>query len=104
MWRMLQRDEPEDYVLATGVPASVRDFLGAAFAAGGLDWREHVVFDPKYERPSEVHELVGDAAKARERLGWQPAVRWRELAELMVEADVEALDAELSGARVRIDR
>jgi GDPmannose 4,6-dehydratase len=104
MWRMLQRDEPDDYVLATGVPASVREFLEAAFAAGGLDWAEHVRFDPKYERPSEVHALVGDAAKARELLGWQPAVRWRELAELMVEADIAALDAELSGARVRIDR
>jgi GDPmannose 4,6-dehydratase len=104
MWRMLQRDEPDDYVLATGVPASVRDFLQAAFSAGGLDWREHVAFDAKYERPSEVHALVGDAAKARELLGWEPAVRWRELAELMVEADIETLDAELSGARIRIDR
>ncbi|RKN45918.1 GDP-mannose 4,6-dehydratase [Streptomyces hoynatensis] len=104
MWRMLQRDEPDDYVVATGVPATVRDFLQAAFAAGGLDWTEHVRFDPKYERPSEVDALVGDAAKARELLGWEPAVRWRELAELMVEADIAALNAELSGARVRIDR
>ncbi|WP_326599362.1 GDP-mannose 4,6-dehydratase [Streptomyces sp. NBC_01803] len=104
MWRMLQRDEPDDYVVATGVPATVRDFLQAAFTAGGLDWTEHVLFDPKYERPSEVDALVGDASKARDLLGWEPAVRWRELAELMVEADIAALDAELSGARVRIDR
>ncbi|MGP4110650.1 GDP-mannose 4,6-dehydratase [Streptomyces sp. 4N509B] len=104
MWRMLQRDEPDDYVLATGVPASVRDFLRAAFEAGGLDWHEHVGFDANYERPSEVDALIGDAAKARDLLGWEPAVRWRELAELMVRADIEALDAELSGARVRIDR
>ena len=104
MWRMLQQDEPDDYVVATGVPATVRDFLQAAFAAGGLDWTEHVRFDPKYERPSEVDALVGDAAKARDLLGWEPAVRWRELAELMVEADIAALNAELSGARVRIDR
>ncbi|RKN12142.1 GDP-mannose 4,6-dehydratase [Streptomyces radicis] len=104
MWRMLQRDEPDDYVVATGVPATVRDFLEAAFAAGGLDWAEHVRFDPKYERPSEVDALVGDATKARELLGWQPSVHWKELAGLMVEADVAALDAELSGARVRIDR
>ncbi|RBM15875.1 GDP-mannose 4,6-dehydratase [Streptomyces sp. PT12] len=104
MWRMLQRDEPDDYVVATGVPATVRDFLDAAFAAGGLDWAEHVRFDPKYERPSEVDALVGDATKARELLGWQPSVHWKELAGLMVEADVAALDAELSGARVRIDR
>ncbi|MGK5529804.1 GDP-mannose 4,6-dehydratase [Streptomyces sp. URMC 129] len=104
MWRMLQRDEPDDYVVATGVPATVRDFLQAAFTAGGLDWTEHVLFDPKYERPSEVDALVGDASKARDLLGWEPAVRWRELAELMVEADIAMLDAELSGARVRIDR
>ncbi|MDT0344575.1 GDP-mannose 4,6-dehydratase [Streptomyces litchfieldiae] len=104
MWLMLQRDEPDDYVVATGVPATVRDFLRAAFAAGGLDWSEHVRFDPKYERPSEVDALVGDASKARELLNWRPEVRWRELAELMVEADIAALDAELSGARVRIDR
>jgi GDPmannose 4,6-dehydratase len=104
MWRMLQRNEPDDYVVATGTPATVRDFLQASFAAAGLDWTEHVRFDPKYERPSEVDALVGDASKARELLGWQPVVRWRELAELMVEADIAALDAELSGARVRIDR
>ncbi|TDC73024.1 GDP-mannose 4,6-dehydratase [Streptomyces hainanensis] len=104
MWRMLQQDEPGDYVVATGVAATVRDFLTAAFAAGGLDWTEHVRFDPKYERPSEVDALIGDASKARDVLGWEPKVRWRELAELMVAADVEALDAELSGRRVRIDR
>ncbi|WP_461037627.1 GDP-mannose 4,6-dehydratase [Streptomyces mayteni] len=104
MWRMLQQDEPDDYVVATGVAATVRDFLAAAFAAGGLDWKDHVRFDPKYERPSEVDALIGDASKAREVLGWEPKVRWRELAELMVAADIEALDAELSGRRVRIDR
>ncbi|ONK14824.1 GDP-mannose 4,6-dehydratase [Streptomyces sp. MP131-18] len=104
MWRMLQRDEPDDYVVATGVPATVRDFLHAAFASCGLDWARHVLFDPKYERPSEVDALVGDASKARDLLGWQPAVRWRELAGLMVEADIAALEEELSGARVRIDR
>jgi GDPmannose 4,6-dehydratase len=104
MWLMLQQDEPDDYVVATGVPATVREFLHAAFTAGGLDWAEHVRFDPKYERPSEVAALVGDASKARDLLGWQPSVRWRELAELMVAADIAALEAELSGARIRIDR
>ncbi|MFD5319726.1 GDP-mannose 4,6-dehydratase [Streptomyces sp. NPDC127098] len=104
MWRMLQQDEPGDYVVATGVAATVRDFLEAAFAAGGLDWTEYVRFDPKYERPSEVDALIGDASKAREVLGWKAEVRWRELAELMVAADIETLDAELSGRRVRIDR
>ncbi|RMI32495.1 GDP-mannose 4,6-dehydratase [Streptomyces triticirhizae] len=104
MWLMLQRDEPDDYVVATGVPATVRDFLQAAFAAGGLEWERYVRFDPKYERPSEVDALVGDPAKAERLLGWRPRTHWRELAELMVAADREALDAELSGATVRIDR
>ncbi|TDC24183.1 GDP-mannose 4,6-dehydratase [Streptomyces sp. 8K308] len=104
MWRMLQQDEPGDYVVATGVAATVRDFLQAAFSAAGLDWVEYVRFDPKYERPSEVDALIGDASKAREVLGWEPEVRWRELAELMVAADIEALDAELNGRHVRIDR
>ncbi|MCF6521870.1 GDP-mannose 4,6-dehydratase [Streptomyces sp. JJ36] len=104
MWRMLQHDHPDDYVVATGEAASVRDFLGAAFSAAGLDWREHVRFDPKYERPAEVDALIGDAAKAEETLGWKPRVRWPELARIMVEADIDALDAELSGASVRIDR
>ncbi|KAB8168514.1 GDP-mannose 4,6-dehydratase [Streptomyces sp. 3MP-14] len=104
MWLMLQRDEPDDYVVATGVPATVRDFLQAAFAAAGLEWERYVRFDPKYERPSEVDALVGDPAKAGRLLGWRPRTHWRELAELMVAADREALDAELSGATVRIDR
>lgn len=104
MWRMLQRDEPDDYVVATGQAATVRDFLQAAFETAGLDWTTYVRFDPKYERPSEVDALIGDATKARELLDWQPTVGWRELARLMVEADIAALDAELSGACVRVDR
>ncbi|GAB2631837.1 GDP-mannose 4,6-dehydratase [Streptomyces capparidis] len=104
MWRMLQRDEPDDYVVATGTAATVRDFLGAAFAAAGLDWTEYVRYDPKYERPSEVDALIGDAAKARELLGWEPSVRWDELARIMVEADIRQLEDELSGQRVRVDR
>ena len=104
MWRMLQHDEPDDYVVATGEAATVRDFLGAAFATVGLDWREHVRFDAKYERPSEVDALIGDAGKAEKALGWKPRVRWAELARIMVEADISALEAELSGATVRIDR
>ncbi|UED83830.1 GDP-mannose 4,6-dehydratase [Streptomyces profundus] len=104
MWLMLQRETPDDYVVATGVAASVRDFLHAAFAAGGLNWEEHVRFDPKYERPSEVDALIGDPSKAAELLDWRPRTHWRELAELMVAADVEVLAAELSGSRVRVDR
>ncbi|WP_101256522.1 GDP-mannose 4,6-dehydratase [Streptomyces barkulensis] len=104
MWRMLQRDEPDDYVVATGVAATVRDFLTAAFGAAGLDWERHVRFDPKYERPTEVDALIGDASKAQKLLDWSPRVHYDELARIMVEADVAQLEAELSGRRVRVDR
>jgi len=104
MWLMLQRDVPDDYVVATGEAGSVRQFLDAAFSTADLDWTEYVRFDPKYERPSEVDALIGDATKAGDLLGWKPQVKWPELARIMVEADIEALDAELAGATVRIDR
>ncbi|WP_066516950.1 GDP-mannose 4,6-dehydratase [Curtobacterium ammoniigenes] len=91
MWRMLQADEPDDYVLATGGSFTVRDFLTAAFAHAGLDWEKHVRFDERYLRPAEVDALVGDASKARERLGWVPTVDTAELARIMVDADIEAL-------------
>jgi GDPmannose 4,6-dehydratase len=104
MWRMLQCDEPDDYVVATGTAATVRDFLEAAFGSAGLRWQEYVRFDPKYERPSEVDALIGDASKARDVLDWTPKVRFDELARIMVEADVRQLEDELSGQRVRVDR
>ncbi|MFB7914526.1 GDP-mannose 4,6-dehydratase [Streptomyces sp. NPDC056061] len=104
MWRMLQRDTPDDYVVATGEGVSVRQFLEYAFAHAGLDWREHVRHDAKYERPSEVDALIGDAAKAEEQLGWKPAVRARELAAIMVDADVRKLSDQLAGTAVRVDR
>ncbi|WP_037906418.1 GDP-mannose 4,6-dehydratase [Actinacidiphila yeochonensis] len=104
MWRMLQRDEPEDYVVATGRAATVREFLETAFGHAGLDWTEYVRYDPKYERPSEVDALIGDASKARELLGWEPSVRVGELARLMVDADVRQVEDHLAGAGVRIDR
>ncbi|HZG07076.1 MAG TPA: GDP-mannose 4,6-dehydratase [Streptomyces sp.] len=104
MWRMLQRDEPDDYVVATGVAATVRDFLAAAFGTVGLDWEHHVRHDPKYERPTEVDALIGDASKARKLLDWTPKVHYDELARIMVEADVRQLEAELSGRHVRVDR
>jgi GDPmannose 4,6-dehydratase len=88
-WRMLQADEPDDYVLATGETHSVRDFLEEAFGYAGLDWRDYVVFDERYLRPSEVDLLIGDAAKARERLGWEPTVRFPELVRIMVDHDRE---------------
>jgi GDPmannose 4,6-dehydratase len=104
MWLMLQHEVPDDYVVATGTAATVRDFLAASFSSAGLDWADHVRFDAKYERPSEVDALIGDAAKAESRLGWKPRVMWPELARIMVEADISALDAELAGATVRVDR
>jgi GDPmannose 4,6-dehydratase len=93
MWLMLQSDEAEDYVVATGHEHSVREFVEIAFDHVGLDVDRHVVVDPEFLRPAEVDHLVGDAAKAREQLGWEPQVSFRELVELMVDADVERLTA-----------
>ena len=95
MWRMLQQDEPRDYVLATGVGYTVRDFLVAAFDHAGLDWEEFVRFDPAYCRPAEVDSMIGDATRARELLGWKPTVTMPELARIMVDADVDLLDSRL---------
>jgi GDPmannose 4,6-dehydratase len=104
MWRMLQVDEPDDYVVATGTACSVRDFGQLAFDHAGLEWDRHVRYDHRYERPTEVAALVGDAAKARDRLGWQPMVHSPRLAQLMVDADVAHLDDELAGRLVRVSR
>jgi len=94
MWRMLQAEEPDDYVLATGVGYTIRDFLEAAFGHVDLDWREFVKFDEKYLRPTEVDALIGDATKAADRLGWTPTVDGVALARIMVDADVAALEHE----------
>lgn len=94
MWRMLQADEPEDFVLATGVGITVRDFLDISFARVGLNWEDHVRFDERYLRPTEVDALIGDPTKAKEKLGWVPTIDGRQLAELMVDADMEALKHE----------
>ena len=104
VWLMLQQDSPDDYVLATGVPATVRDFAAAAFTHAGLDWDKHVRVDRKYQRPAEVPALVGVAAKAERHLGWKPTSTWLEVARRMVDADIALLDDELSGRSVRIDR
>jgi GDPmannose 4,6-dehydratase len=93
MWLMLQQDEPLDYVIATGVPHSVRRFVELAFERAGLDWERYVVQDPQFLRPAEVDQLIGDASKAREQLGWEPRTSFRELVELMVDADLERLSA-----------
>jgi GDPmannose 4,6-dehydratase len=88
MWRMLQQDAPDDYVIGTGETYSVRDLCEQAFAVAGLDYRDHVVQDPKFFRPAEVDLLVADPTKARERLGWEPRVDFASLVRMMVEADL----------------
>ncbi|MDX6602823.1 MAG: GDPmannose 4,6-dehydratase [Solirubrobacterales bacterium] len=97
MWMMLQADEPDDYVIATGEKHSVREALEVAFSHAGLDPDEHVEIDSRYFRPAEVDSLLGDPSKAKEKLGWEPKVRFRELIELMVDADVTALEDQLAG-------
>ena len=89
MWRMLQQDDPDDYVIATGETWSVRQLCEFAFEAVGLDYHDFVKHDTRYDRPAEVDLLVGDASKAREQLGWEPTVRFRELVRMMVTADLE---------------
>ena len=93
MWRMLQADEPADYVVATGTSYSVGDFVRMAFEHAGLDWEKHVKFDPRYLRPTEVDDLIGDATKAKDVLGWQAQTFTPELVKIMVDADRERLDA-----------
>jgi len=94
MWRMLQADEPDDFVLATGSSISVRDFIEASFSHAGLDWEKHIRFDDRYLRPSEVDALCGDPSKAERVLGWKSTVDGKLLAQIMVDADLEALEHE----------
>lgn len=91
MWLMLQQDKPSDCVVATGVGATVKDFAEAAFTRAGLNWQDHIETDKKYIRPTEVDALIGDPSKAEKALGWKAKTHWKELAELMVDADIEAL-------------
>jgi len=92
MWRMLQHDEPTDYVVATGAAYSVRDFLQLSFEHAGLDWERHVQFDDRYLRPTEVDSLIGDASRAHDLLGWKPQVLTPQLARIMVDADIADLE------------
>jgi GDPmannose 4,6-dehydratase len=89
MWLMLQKPESSDYVVATGVGATVRDFARVSFAHAGLDWQEFVEIDEKYERPTEVDALIGDPSKAKRELGWSASTNWESLAQLMVDADLK---------------
>jgi GDPmannose 4,6-dehydratase len=98
MWLMLQQDAPDDYVIATGETHSVEEFVSEAFGYLDLDWREFVKQDPKYYRPAEVDLLVGDPSKAGKQLGWEPTVDFRQLVRLMVDADLQTLQAQTTGA------
>jgi len=106
MWLMLQQDKPEDYVIGTGESHSVREFLEEAFSYAGLYWKDYVEIDPRYYRPTEVEFLLSDPSKARERLGWNPRVNFKDLIKIMVDADMEliGLDPEGEGKRILEDR
>jgi GDPmannose 4,6-dehydratase len=101
MWLMLQQEQPDDYVIATGETHSVREFLEEAFSLAGLDWQKHVEFDPRYLRPAEVDLLIGDGSKAEKQLHWKPKTTFKELVKLMVEADIELLKAHREG-RIKV--
>ena len=96
MWLMLQHDEPDDFVLATGETQTIRQFLDYTFGYLDLDWNDYVEIDPRYFRPTEVNLLLGDASKAKAKLGWEPKTSCRELAELMVDNDLKLAEAEVS--------
>jgi GDPmannose 4,6-dehydratase len=98
MWLMLQQDQPDDYVVATGETYSVRQLCEVAFEHVGLEWKDHVVVDEKFFRPAEVDLLVGDPAKAKAQLGWQPEVTFEGLVRMMVDADVEDLNRTRRGS------
>jgi GDPmannose 4,6-dehydratase len=99
MWLMLQRDDPDDYVIGTGEMHSVREFVERAFTVADLDWRKHVFIDPRYYRPAEVDALQADFSKAKRVLNWEPTVTFDELVRLMVEADLQAVQRTLEGGR-----
>jgi GDPmannose 4,6-dehydratase len=101
MWLMLQQDQPDDYVVATGQQHSVRELVELAFGYVDLNWEEYVEVDPKLMRPAEVYTLCGDATKARTRLGWEPTVTFAELVRMMVDADLERVQREMAGPALR---
>jgi len=104
MWMILQQDEPDDFVIGTGEAHTPREFAQIAFDHVGLDWERYVEVDPKYFRPSEVDYLLADASKAKKILGWEPKTKFEELVRIMVDADVQMLQEELSGKLVRQDQ
>lgn len=100
MWMMLQQDQPDDYVVATNETHSVREFVEETFSCLDLDWEQYVKHDQRYERPAEVELLIGDPAKAKRQLGWEPKVRFKELVKLMVDADLKLAEAEKRALQV----
>ena len=96
MWLMLQQDEPDDYVIATGETYTVKHLVELAFQAVGLDWEKYVVTDPALVRPAEVDLLIGDPAKAKKQLGWEPEVKFPQLVQMMVDADLARLSKSAS--------
>ena len=100
MWLMLQQPAPDDYVIATGETHTVKEFLDVVFGHIGLEWKRHVKIDPRYYRPTEVDLLIGDASHAKKTLGWEPKVRFKELAVMMVEADLRMERERLEGTKV----
>jgi len=100
MWLMLQQSQGDDYVIATGESATVRDFANVAFTRANLDYEKYIKIDKRYLRPAEVDALVGDASKAKMKLNWEAKTKWKALAELMVDADIQLLDDKLSGRKI----
>ena len=96
MWLMLQQDKPRDYVVATGIGATVKDFAQAAFEYVGLNYKDHVEVDKRYQRPTEVDALIGDPSKVEKMLGWKAKIHWKELVKLMVDADLESSKSKLN--------
>jgi GDPmannose 4,6-dehydratase len=92
MYLMLQQDQPEDYVIATGISHSVRELIEIAFGHAGLDWQKYVYQDPALLRPAEVDHLLGDSSKAQQQLGWKPQVNFKQLVEMMVDADLARVE------------
>ena len=99
MWRILQHDRPDDFVLATGEMHSVKEFCEEAFGLLGLDWEKYVEHDTRYDRPSEVEQLLGDPTKAREQLGWTPKVTFKQLVKMMVESDLAVARQDAAAAK-----
>jgi GDPmannose 4,6-dehydratase len=102
MWKILQQDSPDDFVLGTGDSHTVKEFVQEAFSYVGLDWRKYVKIDPRYFRPTEVEALIADATKANKKLNWQPKVTFKDLIKIMVDADMRAIGLKPVGEGDRI--